>query len=210
MFLDFISDFNWVDLVLVVFVLRFCYAGLIFGVGFQLLPTLWIFSTFSLIVLFYQDIAFFLQDYLRFSFNGSILTSVILIFILCYAVKKIFDKLLKVDAPEGLILIEKYAGLIIGFLRGMLGAGLICIFIASLPIKEVDRTVPNSVLGSKILMFDVRVVMEIFKYVPALKERTEVSETMNTFLREKPDTMSLVDKFHLKPPHRRDALTLQV
>ena len=199
-----LGSLNFVDLLAFLIVIRFMYIGSIIGVGAQCLPLLWSFFAFSSLIVLYPCFSSWLQSTFSLSFGLSVFISLVLIFMVFLFIRILLSRLGKPSFPAQLINIEKYFGVVIAFIRSMFIVGIVCMFLASVPILEIEDKVQKSYFGEKILVGDTRVVYALVEHIPLPKGIKEDSDTvLNGLFRTSNNSLSIVKVFHLEPVNRK-------
>ncbi|MDD4202487.1 MAG: CvpA family protein [Candidatus Omnitrophica bacterium] len=199
-----IANLNFVDLIAVVLTLRFLYLGSINGVGAQVFPLLWVFVTFFLLIVFYPYVSLWLQSKFSFSISLSIFLSIVIIFLACFVLRMFLSGFFKSSTPAQVIKIEQYFGMFIAFVRAMLVIGIVCMFITSIPILEIEDKVETSFFAEKILVFDTKAVYALIERIPLEQDISISSDTaLNGLFRRNDNSLSLVKVLHLQPVDRK-------
>jgi membrane protein required for colicin V production len=201
---EFMGNLNFTDLIAVLVILRLLYVGSSMGVGSQIMPLLWAFATFFSMIMFYPPISLFLQNSLGVRFATSIFVALLLIVILWIVLKIFLSKFSKGSQLSEIIKIEKYAGMFIGLLRGLLICGIILVLITTVPIVELNDKVSTSLFAGKILVLDTKAVYSVVKHVPSSKDLILDSDTsLNELFMEDDKAISIVKAFHLEPMKKK-------
>ncbi|MFH1790487.1 MAG: CvpA family protein [Candidatus Omnitrophota bacterium] len=165
-----LSRVNWVDILLIIIIIRITYTGSFLGVGAQVIPFLATLFTVGVSYYFYGGIADFLSDKLSFpASTGKFLAFFLLVFLFGIVMKLVMI-VVPVRKPETLILIEQSFGLILGFLRGIMIAGIVVTILVLLPVSGVDGMVEGSALGMPVLRMNAELYAKTINILDKRKE----------------------------------------
>jgi len=148
-----IAKVNWVDVLVLILLIRISYRGFIRGFSSEILPLL---GTFLLLIISLHNYAFIGQLVSAYTpltrpisnlIAFSILTGIV-IFLFNMATK-IIQKMVRVEVIS---FVQHAGGLILGFIRASLTISLVLIFLVLIPIRYLDSSIKDrSVLGMKFL-----------------------------------------------------------
>ncbi|MBI4706543.1 MAG: CvpA family protein [Candidatus Omnitrophica bacterium] len=151
---NFIRQINWVDLFVITLLLRVCYVAAGTGIlieSFKIAGT--IFATYFSLH-YYSDLAGFLKDRFGSEYIPLTLLEFISFFILAFGVyllfvflRKIFCRFVKMEAVENL---NKWGGLIIGVIRGLLLISLFTFGFVLSNISYFQESLQHSYTGRRI------------------------------------------------------------
>lgn len=166
---------NWVDVIILILLIRICYVSLNLGVSRQLLPLIIILFTLFAPLLLYREIAnFFIETY---SFSTSVSefnTYVLLVgaFILIYVIIiSIVNYFVFRNEGSAKSFIERIGGLALGSIRACLIIGIFSISLILAPVRFIEKSLINSYSG----MFFVRTNTSIYNYLVKLIIRKDQS-----------------------------------
>ncbi len=151
---EILSSINWVDIFILILLLRIGYVSSNIGVGKQLIPFLVTFFAFIISLRVYDDAARFLYD--RFSFPVEFsrffvyLVILVIYFVICRVMWNILSIFSRSDGAS-VSGVEKAGGAFIGIARAL---GIICmavILFALTPVKFVESSVAGSFSGTFVL-----------------------------------------------------------
>ena len=151
---DLAGRVNWVDLLIVILLIRACYVGASRGFGPEL------FGAISTFVALFVSIFFFirLEAFLKFpKFLPPALAASVLFFVLALLVLLIFriigsvlENLMKVEFHS---VLDRIGGVIFSVIRSSLWISLALIALIALPSDYLERSIKyNSVMGNSFLM----------------------------------------------------------
>jgi membrane protein required for colicin V production len=145
-------QFNWVDLFVIIVLIRTTYIGLAKGFFGEIFKSLGVLAAVVLSLKYYQELAlFFAKSPVLEPAKAEILAFFLLTLfsLLVFKILRlIFTRLVKVEAVEG---IERYGGLVLGFLRGLVLSGLIITFLYLLSIKYLKESIETSLSAHTLL-----------------------------------------------------------
>lgn len=160
--MDIFQRINWVDILVLIVMLRTGYVALQDGLSHEILP---LFGSALMIVFslhYYKSISQFVYD-AGFAIPIEVLYPVvfliiaILIGLIFRLVKAVLDKLIKVTWHP---LVEKFGGLVAGLVRGALSVSMILIFLTLLPLSYLQWSVRDrSVTG----LYFLRIGPELYE-----------------------------------------------
>lgn len=180
-----LSKFNWIDIVLLCLILTTCYKGSQKGFVIE------IFKLLGLILAIYVSLHYFssTSDYLVKSFPalGVVFSDFVCFIVLAIVsylalvtLRSAFCHLFKVEAAKGL---ERWGGLVLGFLRGLFVSSLLMIIFCLLAIPYLKASIHKSYLGSRLVFTDVKVYESLFngivsKFSPQEKLNKDIYEVL--------------------------------
>ena len=167
-----IKGLNWIDLLIVIIVVRISYIAFQDGLSHEIFP---IFGSVIMAVLglhYYNKIALFFSEnlvkapieILNFLTFLVIITAAGFLFKL---VRILLDKIVKVEWHP---LIEKFGGLIAGICRGAIASSLILIILGLVPLKYFQYSIRDrSLMGMTFLRIAPRIYEKASGFIPTLK-----------------------------------------
>jgi len=155
--LETIRQFNWVDIFVVILLLRIGYIALKSGLTIELFKLLGIILATYLSLHYYISWAGFMQGLgamkkipLEFLSFVSFLTLAVLGYLVFVVLRSLFYRFIKMEAVPNL---NKWGGFILGIARGILLVSLIMFILAISPIGYFKNSVNGSYLGKRIIKF---------------------------------------------------------
>ncbi len=140
---EYLTKINWVDVVILILLIRTSYVGLTRGFSSEFLTLLGIFTSIILAIHNYKKISDFLISRVNLPVEFSNFIGFLIIaagtFLLCRFVKILFFKIVKLELVGGL---EKIGGCLLGMVRGCLLVSLILL---------ISLLIPNDYLKVSIL-----------------------------------------------------------
>ncbi|MFH1622137.1 MAG: CvpA family protein [Candidatus Omnitrophota bacterium] len=167
MLYPYISQFNWLDVLIIVCSLRMCYIGLKKGLGIEL---------FKLINLFFCSLVVLHSYYPLGQFINNKIPALPLepAAVFCYAVLLFIITILFRILREGVFVfikiesignLNKYAGLFIGFLRGIIISAFIIFGFLISTIHYLELSSRTSYFGMQVVKFPIRIYEVTFNGV---------------------------------------------
>ena len=141
--MEILAKINWVDILVLILILRTTYVSLQDGLSHEILPLVGSVCMLLVSLYYYNKIALFFQN------NGlnlpidvlnlaGFILSAICVGLLFRLIKAVIDKIIKVSWHP---LIEKFGGLLAGVVRGVILACIIITIIALIPLPYLQRSV---------------------------------------------------------------------
>jgi len=158
--LELLSRVNWVDVLVVILLIRITYTSSHIGVGKQILPLLLLVLILLLTLYNYKDIASFFTN--RYSFTPSVcefltFTLMAFVFFLIYHfVSRVTGLALfsgEAGAAPGM---EKIGGAVLGTLRSFIIIGMVLMGLLMAPVKFTEDGVRNSYSGFFFIEMDLK------------------------------------------------------
>jgi uncharacterized membrane protein required for colicin V production len=136
------QNINWVDLLVVILLIRSSYVGLTKGFGWELFRFLGYLSTAIAAVYFYEYASQLLGDYFPVIYSFSNLVSFTGIYAVILFIFKFINLLIeKIIKIETFSTVEKIGGLFLGFLRGAILISLLLISLVFTPVPYFEKSV---------------------------------------------------------------------
>ena len=160
-----ITRLNWVDILILILLIKIAYNGFSKGFSSQIFPLISAFATLIISLHVYVFLGQFVEAITPFSVGVSNFLSFTLI---CIALKFLFKiigafvgQVIKVEAVS---LLERVGGLCLGFLRASVSISLVLIFLALTPIGYIKASVKEqSLLGGIFLKIGPNLHNKLFK-----------------------------------------------
>ncbi len=171
--MEILSKLNWVDVLIVILIVRTSYVSLHDGLSHEILPLIG--SIFMLIVPihYYKGIASFLYN-IGFAIPIDILNlSIFILSVVCVGVifrflKIIIDKIINVSWYP---LIERFGGLLAGIIRGAILASIVLMIIVLIPLSYLQWSVRDrSLMGVHFLRIGPSIYEKTSALLPNLKK----------------------------------------
>ncbi|MDD5292117.1 MAG: CvpA family protein [Candidatus Omnitrophica bacterium] len=153
MFYQYISQFNWVDILVIILTIRMCYIGLKRGLGIEVFKFISLcFCSFVAFHFFYSLGEFINSKIPILPLESTLIfTYLVLIFIITIIFTIIRDGFLMVIRTEGDSPTSKYLGITLGFIRGLLISGFVIFALLISNIRYFELSCRSSFLGPKIV-----------------------------------------------------------
>lgn len=178
------QNINWVDLLVVILLIRSSYVGFTKGFGWELFRFIGYLSTAIAAVYFYEYTSQLLGDYFPVvqSFSNLVSFTVLyagILFIFKF-INLLIEKIIKIETFSA---VEKFGGLLLGFLRGTILTGLLLISLVFVPVPYFEKSIKERSYTGQLALKTVPFLYEKIGMVfPALKfnQRNEaLSELAN-------------------------------
>lgn len=180
-----LTKFNWIDIFVISLVLITSYKGAKKGFVIE------IFKLSGVVLSFYAALHYFSQasdSLLEYFPNLGIIFSdfacfaflALVSYLSMAAIREILRRFFKTEATTGL---NRWGGLILGFIRGIFLASLLLISFYFLGVNYLRGSVKKSYLGSRMVLTDVKVYEFIFggivsKFTPDEKLNKDIYEVL--------------------------------
>lgn len=170
--MEILQKINWVDILVLIVVLRTGYVALQDGLSHEILPLIG--SLFMIICAlhYYQRVSKFIYDIgfilpIEILYPVAFLVLAVLIGLLFRLVKAIIDKLIKVTWHP---LVERFGGLIAGLARGAVLVSMILILLTLLPLPYLQWSVRDrSLTGIYFLRIGPELYEKTSMVLPSIK-----------------------------------------
>ncbi len=170
--MDIITKLNWVDVLVVIIMLRTSYVAFQDGLSHEIFPLIGAFSSLVLSLNYYKKIALIIsQD------TGNI--PLVVLNCLCFAVlfmgiififkfiRAIFDKIIKVTWHP---FIEKFGGLLAGAVKASMITSAILIMLALVPLSYLKWSISQrSLTGMYFLKIGPNIYAKSSRFLPSIK-----------------------------------------
>jgi uncharacterized membrane protein required for colicin V production len=147
-----IHQINWVDIFVVIFLIRGTYIGSTKGLTAELFKSLGLILVLVISFSLHMPLAQFLSSHLFFSLKIAMPVAFSLLAIAVFFVYRIIIgvclRLMNIEFAEGL---DKFGGIILGFLRGTVLASFIIFSLNLFPSAYVTRSIDKNSLSGKYL-----------------------------------------------------------
>jgi len=164
MFYPYISQFNWVDILIIILTIRMCYIGLKRGLGVEVFKFINLcFCSFVAFHFFYSLGEFINNKIPVLPLESTLIfTYLVLILIITVIFIIIRDGFLMVIRTEGDSPASKYLGLILGFIRGLLISGFVIFALLISHIRYLELSCRASFLGPRVVVMTTRTYEFVF------------------------------------------------
>lgn len=190
MLYPYISQFNWIDILIIICVLRMCYVGLKRGFGIEIFKVINLIFCCFVALHFYYAFAEFLNGKLPvLPLDAAVIFCYVLLIcvitILFRILREGFFVLVKNDSINP---ISKFLGLFLGFIRGTLISSLIIFGLIISTVHYFDLSSRTSFFGPKIVKLPLKIYESIFNNAVAkiFPDQSFNQEIINT-LESKPE-----------------------
>ena len=159
MLYPYVSQFNWIDILIIVCALRMCYIGLKRGFGIELFKFLNLIFCSFISLHFYFTLGEFINSKIPTLplEPATIFSYIVLIFIITILFRILREGVFVFVKQEAIRNASKYAGILLGFLRGILISALIIYGLMISSIHYFDLSARTSFFGSKIVKLPVKI-----------------------------------------------------
>ena len=162
---EFFKHLNYLDIIILIIMLRICYVALKTGLPVELFKLAGTLSAIFLSLHYYiilsdsmrTDIVLGLATF-KFADFLIFISLVITGYLLFMLLRCIFYRFIKLEAVASL---SRWGGLVLGFFRGFFMVGLICFTLLVSGLPYLNKSVENSSLGSRIY----RVAPDTYKWL---------------------------------------------
>ncbi len=138
----YLTKFNWIDILVLIILIRTSYVGFTQGIFYEFLTTASVIIAAFVALYKFKDIGGFFVDKLNLPIEFSNFLGFILLVLGTFAVVRYIRNLLfKIVKVEIFSTFQKYGGLIAGFLRGSLLASLILLCLLLIPNDYIRYSV---------------------------------------------------------------------
>lgn len=162
---------NWVDLLIVILLIRSSYVGFSKGFGWELFRFIGCICAILSAVYYYEALSRLIGDYFPVVSPVSNLLSFTGIYVAVLFIIKIINILIaKIIKIEAVSAFEKFGGLLLGFLRGALLTSLLLISLAFTPLPYFEKSIKErSYTGQVVLKITPFLYDRAALVFPALK-----------------------------------------
>ena len=159
MLYPYVSQFNWIDILIIICCLRMCYIGLKKGMGIELFKLLNLAFCSFVVFHYYSALGEFLHNKLpALPVEPAIIFSyIVLITIITLLFRILREGFFVFVKTEIVGNFSKYLGLILGFIRGILISALIIFGLMISTIHYFDLSARTSFFGSKIVKLPINI-----------------------------------------------------
>lgn len=164
MLYPYVSQFNWVDILIIICTLRMCYIGLKRGLGIELFKLLnLVFCSFVVLHYYYTFGEFINKKIPALPIEPAIIFSyIVLITIITVLFRILREGFFVFVKTESIGNLSKYSGLLLGFVRGIIISAFIIFGFLISTVHYVDLSGRTSYFGSKIVKLPVKMYEGIF------------------------------------------------
>ena len=194
---------NWIDLLATVLMLKVTYNGSILGVGKQILPLLSLLFMLTISLHYYENFGMFIANATEMAQSVAKFIAFLIILMLLLLLNRAINRFIPIRRPEGLVRIERIAGIILGFFNALILTGLILIILLLTPIQGLEASLLDSVSGKFIVKQCLNLYVGTVNFINNNKDldRLTTSVMFSQIRAEKDYKMKLFD-FELKKKSR--------
>lgn len=150
---EYILKINWVDIIILILLLRTSYVGFIQGLSYEILTLIGIITAVVLAIHNYKHVGRFFINHLNLPVEFSnFLSFLILVFgviVIFRYIRNIFYRYAKLEIFPTL---EKFGGLIFGFIRGCIFASLVLLILSLMPNDYIRKSIHEGSLGGTLFL----------------------------------------------------------
>lgn len=170
--MEIISRINWVDVLVLILMVRMSYVALRDGLSHEIFPFI---GTILIVVFclhYYNKLGFFLSQNLaniplEISNFISFLILVAVLGFLVKLLKGLLDKIIKVEWHP---VIEKFGGLVVGIARAYIVTGIVLMVLALMPLSYLQWSIRDkSLTGRYVLMAGPEIYDRVSRFLPTIK-----------------------------------------
>ena len=167
--LTFLPVINWVDLIVIIFLIRGGYIGLSRGFSVELFKVLGAIASSVLSLLYYNKLGLWLSSHSFLSLEvADFLSFVILFFTLLFIFKAVRVLLFRILHLELFCGLERWGGLILGIGRSIVFASLFLFTLTLLPVTYLKQSVENESFSGPYLK---DVAPQVVKFIVRFKPK---------------------------------------
>ncbi|MBM3246612.1 MAG: CvpA family protein [Candidatus Omnitrophica bacterium] len=186
MLLDILKQFNWVDVLVIILLIRICYAAINNGFSAEVFKLLGTIVAIYLSLHYYTQLSDWLQAHggktekLPLEFLDFLLFTLLVIvgYLIFVLLRSIFYRFIKMEAAPNL---NKWGGLVLGIFRGYLLAGLVVFILVISSVTYLKTSVKNSYTGKPLFKVAVNTYSWLWnsitsKFMPGEKFNNTILE----------------------------------
>lgn len=200
---QYIPDINWVDIFIVILLIRTCYTGYARGVGYEAITLLGIIGAAILTVHNYEYLGLFFRKELNLPVGFSNLISFIMLGTGAFYVFRLArDSLYRFLRFEIFPAVERFGGLALGFVRGALLVSLILLGMLLVQRPQLSMAIKYKSYSGPMFL---KVIPVAYDYVIGLfpkYEDTERNELIREVLSHEPRKEKIKSHLKKKQPKR--------
>lgn len=173
--LSFIPETNWVDIIVVIFLIRGGYIGLGQGFSVELFKTLGAITATVASLLYYERVGEWLSSHSFLSLQiAEIISFLALFFSLLIVFKLVRTFLFKVLHFQLIgSNLERWGGFSLGLLRSVVFASLFCVMLTLIPVEYFKKSVEQRSFSGPYLK---QVVPKVLEFIVMFKPKTSYNE----------------------------------
>jgi membrane protein required for colicin V production len=137
---------NAIDIIIIILVLIFCIKGYIKGFVNELFTLIILVLGLTGSFLFYNALSSSVFSFIENSSLSSIISFIVIFIVITVILIIIRNAITKVVDSFNLTNVDYFLGLLIGFIKGILLAGAILIFLKNHPVMKLDSAIGNSLI----------------------------------------------------------------
>ena len=203
--MEILTKINWVDVLVVILILRTSYVAFQDGLSHEILPFIGSLCMLVFSLHYYNKIALYLYN-IGFALPMSVLNllgfilSAVCIGILFRFIKAIIDKIIKVSWHP---LIERFGGLLAGVIKGAVLTSMILIIIVLIPLSYLQWSVRDrSMTGVYFLRIGPAIYEKVAVFLPTVKVGGSPAYTKKLMMNLLSEKSAVLDK-EKNPPVKK-------
>jgi len=170
--MDILAKINWVDIVILIVMLRTSYLAFQHGLSHEIFPLFGSIAMVSLALRYYLTLSDIVaqyvlklpQDILNLPAFVAIL---VVVGIICKLLGALLDNMLKMTWHP---FIEKFGGLLIGVIKASIVTSMVLIVLALVPLSYLQHSVRDkSLMGMRFLKIGPDIYEKVSRFLPAIK-----------------------------------------
>ncbi|MBL7197116.1 MAG: CvpA family protein [Candidatus Omnitrophica bacterium] len=164
MLYPYVSQFNWIDILIIICTLRTCYIGLRKGLGIELFKVINLFFCSFVTLHFYFALGEFIQSKIPALplEPAAIFSYILLIFIITMLFRILREGFFVIVKTETISNISKYSGLFLGFIRGVIISAFIIFGLLISTIHYLELSARTSFFGSRVVKLQLKIYEGLF------------------------------------------------
>jgi uncharacterized membrane protein required for colicin V production len=175
--MDIFSRLNWVDIFVIIIVMRISYVAFQDGLSHQIFPLIGTIGTAVIALHYYHNIALYLyQNAIKLPVKALDFLSFILLLVgvglIFKLLRNLSDKIINVTWHP---LVEKGGGLLFGFMRSCVVASVILMILALMPLSYLQHSIRDrSMMGMHFLRIMPNIYGKVSGLLPTFRVSTNV------------------------------------
>lgn len=171
--MDIITKINWVDILIVIIIVRISYVALQDGLSHEIFPLIGTVLTAAISIHYYRDLALFIQNMVKLSIPIlnmlAFITLVIGVGLVFKLARALVDVLMKVTWHP---LVEKSGGLVFGLLRASVVVSIVLTVMSLMPLSYLQYSIKDrSLTGSYFLKIAPEISSKVAWAFPTISKK---------------------------------------